>query len=315
MKPLDPRQTANYLDFNQLKQLHSLSEKRPDQSLKEVARQFEALFLQMVMKNMRSAKLGEGILDSQQSEFYQELLDHQVIMNLVKQRSVGMADIIVKQLQGNTPLDAPNDAIKPLPSMDKPGGMGQMNSPSGNQTIDPVIPPEKNIESNRENPTSISSPEDFFSQLWPLAEKTAAQWGLDTQALMAQAALETGFGRHIPQRDDGSSSFNVFGIKAGKSWQGPVVNRPTLEYQEGVLVSKRDGFRAYTDFAAAFNDYAHLIGATPRYRQALDNSRDPERYFTALQAAGYSSDPQYANKIMALLMGTHFQKQLSWLKE
>lgn len=305
MNPLDPRQTANTLDFSQLKQLHSLSEKQPEKSLKVVARQFEALFLQMVMKNMRSAKLGEGLLDSQQSEFYQELLDHQVIMNMVKQRSVGIADIIEKQLQGNTPANTPpNTSIEPIKPL-----------PSINQKIDPARLPEKIVEPDRENPTAISHPEDFFSQLWPLAEKTAAQWGLDKQALMAQVALETGFGQHIPQRDDGSSSFNVFGIKAGKNWQGPVVNRPTLEYQEGVLVSKRDGFRVYADFAAAFGDYAHLIGTSPRYRQALENSQDPARYFTALQTAGYSSDPQYANKILTLLKGSHFQKQLSWLKE
>ena len=139
--------------------------------------------------------------------------------------------------------------------------------------------------------------------LWPHASEAAARLGLPPEALLAQAALETGWGRHVIRRADGGSSHNLFGIKADGRWQGERASTQTLEYVDGVAVRVRDHFRAYASHADSFNDYVDFLQRNPRYRDALQRTGDAAAYFSALQAAGYATDPAYATKIQRILDG------------
>ncbi len=145
------------------------------------------------------------------------------------------------------------------------------------------------------------SPQAFARSLWPHARKAAGRLGVAPEALLAQAALETGWGKSLPRHPDGRSSHNVFGIKAGPSWRGERVAVPTLEHEDGVAVRKRAEFRSYASLEEGFADYVRLLTSGPRYREALEKSGDSAVFMQALQRAGYATDPSYADKIGAVL--------------
>ena len=136
--------------------------------------------------------------------------------------------------------------------------------------------------------------------MWPHAQKAAQEIGVDPHALLAQAALETGWGKSVPSNNAGDSSFNLFGIKASGQWSGATVNVPTLEFESGVAVRKVERFRSYDSAAQSFQDYAGLIRDNARYEKALGTGTDVAAFAAALQEGGYATDPQYANKIIAV---------------
>jgi flagellar protein FlgJ len=241
----------------------------PD-AIDAAAAHFEALFLGIVLDGMRSAKLGDGLGDSGEMEMFQQMFDRQVAQEIAGKRGLGLARMLAEQLRrmpGLAPVGAP---VAPDPA---PGG-----------GLRPAL-----------------SPADFVREAMPHAERAARTLGVAPQALIAQAALESGWGGKVPRRADGASSFNVFGIKAGKSWPGARVTARTLEFEGGVLREKQAEFRAYPDLASAFDDYARLIGNDPRYAGARAGAGDPSRYFAELQSAGYATDPAYAAKAVEVL--------------
>jgi flagellar protein FlgJ len=150
--------------------------------------------------------------------------------------------------------------------------------------------------------------------VWPHAERAAKRLAVAPQALLAQAALETGWGRHVMRSADGASSNNLFGIKAGGGWQGDSVARPTIEYENGVAERTLARFRAYPDVAATFDDYADLIGTHPRYRSVRGSGDDVAAFADALQQAGYATDPRYAEKINGVMHGETMRDAINGLK-
>ena len=150
-----------------------------------------------------------------------------------------------------------------------------------------------------------------MQQLWPHAEPVARRLGIEPAAIIAQSALETGWGQHIPGRPDGTSSRNLFGIKAGSTWAGERVAKTTLEFENGVATQQRQSFRAYDSFAQSFEDFAELVAGNERYREALDSAREPKRFFAALQKAGYATDPHYAQKVLSVLSGETMRAALA----
>lgn len=172
-----------------------------------------------------------------------------------------------------------------------------------------VQPPAENNACDPSAPLDCSSPEAFVASVWPHAERTAQQLGVPTKAIVAQAALETGWGRRLVGRDDNVQSFNLFGIKAGGSWKGDAVNAATHEYVNGVRVAQRDGFRAYGSAADSFDDYTKLLSGK-RYTQARGVD-DVHGFASALQQAGYATDPSYAGKITAIANGRTMQRALA----
>jgi flagellar protein FlgJ len=247
-------------------------------ALKEVARQFESLFTQMLLKSMREANKslsnGDSLFGSDQADFYQDMFDQQMAVHLSQGEGLGLADVLVRQLSGvgsgngardsGQNLDAPNSSVLPVSQAPRP---------------------------------VASSKADFIRQMLPHAQEAARELGVDPNALLAQAALETGWGKSVPCNGAGECSYNLFGIKAGGNWSGATVNVPTLEFEDGVAVRKVDRFRAYESPADSFKDYARLIRNNPRYENALNTGSDVTSFAAALQNGGYATDPAYAQKI------------------
>jgi flagellar protein FlgJ len=267
-----PTNISFFADFQGLASLKNDAKAQAPTALKEAARQFESLFTQMLLKSMREANKSFGedsLFGSDQGDMYQDMFDDQIAMQLSKGKGLGLADMLVRQLQGGLQGTEKSSASAP-------------SEPSAIR-----------------HPLSASK-EDFLRQLRPHAERAARELGVDPNALLAQAALETGWGRSVPCNAQGGCSFNLFGIKAGSQWSGATVNVPTLEFEAGIPVRKVERFRAYDSLADSFRDYAALIRDSSRYANARGAGDDVEAFATALQQGGYATDPHYAQKIAAV---------------
>lgn len=281
--------TAAITDFNQFSGLRAGAENNDPEVLREVAGQFEALFLQTILKNMRAGELADPLFgNSDQHEMMQGMLDQQLALEMSSGPGIGLADMLVRQLGGET-QQAPATA-----------------------EVFSLSAPSRQVAAVKES--TWSDPKEFVRDVWPHAERVAEKLNVAPEALLAQAALETGWGKHVMERANGVSSFNLFGIKAGKDWSGGSVARSTLEYTEGVAQRKVERFRAYPDIAATFDDYAALIEDNPRYEAVRDSGGNGDDFATALQDAGYATDPSYASKIGRILRGETMQSALEGLK-
>jgi flagellar protein FlgJ len=269
-----PNNISFFADFQGLAALKNDAKTQAPAALKEAARQFESLFTQMLLKSMREANKGFGedsLFGSDQGDMYQDMFDDQMALQLSKGKGLGLADMLIRQLTG---------------------GAGEASAPASSA-------PAASEPSAIRHPLSVSK-DDFLRTLRPHAERAARELGVDPNALLAQAALETGWGRSVPCNANGDCSFNLFGIKAGNQWSGATVNVPTLEFEDGVAVRKVERFRAYESPADSFRDYAALISRNSRYADARGTGENVEAFAAALQQGGYATDPNYAQKISAL---------------
>lgn len=282
------------------------------QALKAAARQFEAVFLQMMLKSMRAATPQEGMFDSEQTRFYQELLDSQLAQVMSAKGGTGLAAVIERQLSrpampspaeagegggGGLPLSPAVPAYPLSPAQKLKPLVAPAESPHPLPPSSATVPPPSTFSAQ---PAGDGSVEAFSNALWPHAQAASRQTGISPQFLMAQAALETGWGKYEPRLADGRQSFNLFGIKAGSNWSGPVAEATTTEYVNGSPVRRVERFRAYGSYAEAFDDYARLLTSLPRYAQVL-GARDPATFARGLQSAGYASDPAYADKLTRVI--------------
>jgi len=293
-------------DLQSLSALKGGLRKDDPQALKAAAQQFEALFLQTVLKSMRAATPQDGPLDSDQTRFYQELLDAQLAQLLAAKGGTGLAKMIEKQLSrsqttegdknaAGMPLEPPAKAYP----LERPRALllasQQENPPLRTLDAGPVRPPNAPEAQRAVSPAPISaSARDFVASVWPHAVAASRVTGIPAHYLVAHAALESGWGRFEPRFPDGRPSHNLFGIKAGSGWPGAVVEATTSEFVAGQAVRRTERFRAYASYADAFADYARLIAQ--RYAGVL-GSIDPRRFALGLQQAGYASDPDYAVKL------------------
>ncbi len=159
-----------------------------------------------------------------------------------------------------------------------------------------------------------SDPADFIRKLAPFAQEAAQKIGVSARAILAQAALETGWGKHLPQQTNGQSSFNLFGLKASSTWNGQRSNVSTLEFEGGVAVRRQASFRAYDSVAQSFSDYANLLSSSPRYAAALGHGEDIAAFAKALQSAGYATDPTYAQKLRSIADSPQMRDAIEFLK-
>ncbi|VAX10558.1 Flagellar protein FlgJ [peptidoglycan hydrolase] [hydrothermal vent metagenome] len=291
-----------YTDLSGLSRLRKQAQDDPEKTLKAVAQQFEALFMQMVLKSMRDASFGDPVFDSSQSEFYQDMFDKQLTLNMTQGRGMGMAEALERQMRGQIQMPVLDNALSATNDTEKT---------KSTEFIMPVLravslrsqkpQTDKDVTMNTGENISFSSPEVFVRQLLPLAREAADKLGVDAEVLLAQAALETGWGKHISQHADGSSSNNLFNIKASHDWEGGRVAIRTLEYRDGVAKHERAAFRAYDSFADSFNDYVDFLKSRPRYQSALEQAGDAESFIRELHGAGYATDPNYADKILNIM--------------
>lgn len=285
-----------------------------DRGLEAAAQEFEALFVELVLKSARSASLGDGLLDSAQGDLYRDMLDQQMASTLGAKGGLGIAELLVRAMgQGRTDAAAgsldpssaaalarvPRQPTPPLP-VPEPGNGRDGAAPAA--------------ASGAAAASDLGAPLAFAHELWEPAQRAAASLGVAPEVLLAQAALETGWGRSLPRHPDGSTSHNLFGIKAGSSWQGPRVIVDTLEIEDGLPRRVKAAFRAYDSYAECFQDYARLVAGSPRYAGALARAEEPLRYLQELQQAGYATDPDYATKIGRILQGDALGVALAALK-
>jgi flagellar protein FlgJ len=295
-----------YTDFQGLSELRARARDNGEQALREVAGQFEALFIQMMLKSMRDAGLGEGLLDGEHTRTYQAMFDKQISVDLGKRQGLGLAEMMVRQLSRS---DADGSAAGPAPSSPT---TQLLNGVAPAATVASAPTP---VAGGADREWRPDSPREFVSELWPHAERAAREVGTVPEALIAQAALETGWGKHVMKRSDGSSSFNLFGIKADSRWQGERVTSETVEFRDGLVRKERASFRAYASLAESFQDYVDFLRANPRYDAALMQSTDGPGFVRELARAGYATDPDYARKINQIMSDDGFRDSVSAIKE
>lgn len=273
-----------YTEFSGLHKLKLAAKNASPEALEEVANQFEAFFLKMMLKQMRDANLSEGIFDSDQSRMYQDMMDQQLSLDLADKRTVGIADSIIRQLKHTVKNSEASEGLNPLPKRE--------NFDRTMLKLSPDIKLRKN---------NFQTPKDFINAMRPYAEDAAGKLGVPVNILLAQSALETGWGNKVIQHNNGQSSHNLFGIKANEQWAGQRANVSSLEYIDGTAKREFSNFRVYESYQQSFEDYVDYIKTNDRYRAALQHAGDGEVYIKRLQDAGYATDPQYASKVINLI--------------
>src|SRR5690625_507884 len=288
-----------HLNSQGMESLRAMGREGDPEALREVARQFEAMFVQQMLKNMRSANEVFGkdnFLNSSETEFHQQMFALQLSLALTAGRGLGLADALyqhVLQAYGHH-LNAPQPTAQADAADVLQRGAPLHRDWAGSGSAGrPVVAGGK---------TSMAdSPQEFVTALHPYAQQAAAELNVNAGVLLAQAALETGWGRHVIHTGDGRSSHNLFNIKADQRWDGERVNVNTLEYRDGLPQQERADFRRYDSYAQSFSDYVAFLQNNPRYQHALEVGGDSVAYAEELQKAGYATDPEYATKIKSLL--------------
>ena len=305
--PLELSRNAN--DIKGLDELRRAAQSGDSKALDEAAKQFEAIFVQMMLKSMRKAQDvmadKDSPFNSEQVKFYRDMHDTQIASDLASNGSIGLADIIVRQL-GKT-----GEGYMPAGALRNDGNLSSINR----NTIVSTQKSQEEILGNQPIKTfqsiktaAFEDVESFIEQLYPAAQQAAEQLGIDPKALLAQAAIETGWGQFMIHNTSGQNSHNLFGIKADRRWQGDRAMVNTIEFEQGVAATKKAPFRVYDSFADSMQDYVGFIKENPRYEDVLKQSKSPEHYFSELQKAGYATDPNYANKVIAVFEGEFFKQ-------
>ena len=354
-----PIDSGAFTDLNRLNQFKVGGD--TEQNIRKVAQEFESLFMNEMLKAMRSANaaFGEGnFMNSNESKTYQDMHDQQLAVTLSKEgRGIGLADVLVRQM---SKIKQPSSRPNPFAQVEQPAvasaeskadkvassegfrddvallnrrrlavpgkladrllagivpsaaegktlagndwipaqandaakapalSLANSDALTGRRIAQPPLAPGK---------AAFSSPQEFVATMLPMAEAAAEKIGVDPRYLVAQAALETGWGKSIIRTRDGDSSHNLFGIKSHGSWEGESARVLTTEYKGGKAVKEAASFRAYDSYAQSFDDYVSFLQNNGRYEKALSSTENPERFVKELQQAGYATDPHYARKI------------------
>jgi len=290
-------QDAAY-DAHSLDKLKLAARNDSPQALKAVAKQMEGLFVQMMLKSMRQASFKDGLFNTQQSEMFTSLYDQQISQNIADKGRMGFADLMVKQLTGKSDAVAETTtATREVPLNISPARF--IGVPLRLQAAEP-----QSSQANNEREALPEVPDipggGFISRMMAPAMAVARLSGIPHQLIIAQAALESGWGKREILTEDGKPSHNLFGVKATAGWQGETTEITTTEYENGVAQKIKDKFKVYSSYAEALEDYTSLISRNPRYKNVV-KSETPEIAAKALQSAGYATDPAYAKKLINII--------------
>jgi flagellar protein FlgJ len=277
---IEAPKTSFYADPAGLTALKRGAAEQTPEAIRETARQFESLFTTMMLKSMRSATPGDSLFGSDQQDFYQDMFDQQLSVQLSKGKGLGLADVLVRQLmQGG--IGAGGGAADVAQAVQ---GTGASASATGETTL--TWPPR--------------TQEEFVQAVLPAAKAAAEKLGVDPEVVVAHAALETGWGRSVPMGTDGKPSFNLFGIKSGGHWTGNASFASTSEFAGGRMQTTVASFRAYDSPEHSIQDYAGFLQSSPRYAGALNTGSDVGAFARGLQQGGYATDPDYVSKLTAV---------------
>ncbi len=369
-------------NYNDLAGLNAITKQGAEDeagALKEVARQFESMFVGMMLKSMRDANAvfeEDNPLFSNESKFYREMFDEQLTLSLSKGKGMGLADTLYRQLKHQFDIKEEDKKSTNEMKIKKEFNLNHQPSPFSSLHLNPMAPKvETSLDEPERKVTSIASvipmplnnvpqmkakelneaiiqtaparvdkqvapiiskeqipleiktskaavikqsgfntPQDFISTLWPIAQKVAGDMNVEPKAIMAQAALETGWGKHIIHQANGQSSHNLFGIKADRRWNGEVAKVTTLEYRNGLANKEVAPFRVYDSYESSLKDYAHFIQGSERYQGAIKNGQSIKAYSEGLQKAGYATDPNYAKKIQRIAGGELLNRAITQVK-
>jgi flagellar protein FlgJ len=293
-------------DLGRLGTLRATARQDPQAAMQQVSREFEALFVQMMLKAAREATPEGGLFDSHAMRFYQEMFDSQVALTMAEQGQIGFSETLARQLSpGGVAGDAVATGELELPARrDFPvRAMPYVAMPEPAVEETPLVDitrwarPQSAFAVPMAGKTEVGpQQQQFLENVREHAQRAADRLGTSPEVLIAQAALETGWGRHVV----GGNSHNFFSIKADPSWEGRTVTQRTLEVFGGKPVRVSAAFRAYDDPGQAFDDYVDFIRGNPRYGRAIARAGDPRAYVQELQRAGYATDPRYAQKILQI---------------
>ncbi|MBG6077852.1 flagellar assembly peptidoglycan hydrolase FlgJ [Polaromonas sp. CG_9.11] len=304
------------LDVQGVDALRRTVRSSPQEGMKQASKQFEVMFMQMMLKSMRDATPSEGMFSSSQEKTYTSMLDQQLSQNL-SGRGLGLAEAMFTQLSRTMGNDSPELAPPSSGSGQlqgaRPPGMplvpNALNLPSMAPMATPALTraPDLSFYEKATAQATMSRSvlpqahvEQFVSRMLPAAQRASQASGVPAQLIMAQAALESGWGKREIRAEDGKTSFNVFGIKADKNWKGPVVEATTTEYVNGTAQKTQASFRAYGSYEESFVDYARFLTSNPRYANVLATP-DPAEAAHGLQRAGYATDPNYGGKLVRIM--------------
>jgi flagellar protein FlgJ len=315
MTDLAALNTANtWTDLSGFGALRHTAQTDAKSALPIVAKQFESIFTQMMLKSMREASPKDELTESSGGDQWRDMFDQQLSVSLTQHgKGIGIAEMLIRQLGGH-------DASA---SLDGSGGVGNPDaggfSGQGGKNDDWKDRLVALADATRKAGKSVAKwiPADigeFVRDLAPHAVEAAKRLGVSLRVVLAQAALETQYGKHMPQNRDGTTSYNLFGIKAGASWDGAKVSVPTLEYENGVAVRRQANFRAYDSPSHSFSDFADLIGNSARYAGAIGKGDDALGFGRALVQGGYATDPAYASKIAQIANSPAMRNALEALK-
>lgn len=291
-------------DANSLNQLKQAAKENSPEALKAVAKQFESIMMNMMMKSMREASAQDGVFDNEQSKMFTSMLDQQLSTNL-SAKGLGLADVLVRQLSKatQTVVDNAEQMLEKAPATAS-DLVDSLIKPHFSNTPDKktnAVQPTNNVDKPAKSSSITESISGFLKDMVQHAKAASRSTGMPSHLMLGQAALETGWGKKEIKAADGTPSFNLFGIKATGNWQGKVVEATTTEYINGVKQKRIEKFRAYDSYADSFKDFANMMKSNPRYQQVVANIGNVEQYAQAMQSAGYATDPAYAKKLASVI--------------
>jgi flagellar protein FlgJ len=310
-------ETRVYTEVQSLEKLRTMQNNDPAAAKHEVAEQFEAILMQMVLRSMRDANKALMSDDNlfgggQEMDMYQDIYDKQLTL-MLSHNSTGFASMIEKNLADREAGMHSSESNKPIISHTQAPPIKHTPVPSTATELTSATPnliTTKAIQTNKES-SHFESPENFIKKLWPLAKSAAAMIGANPGVLLAQAALETNWGKKIIQHQNAESTHNLFNIKAGTQWNKDAATATTLEQKDGVIRKEKAQFRSYSSFKESFDDYVSLLKDNDRYSQAVSKAQNPHEFIQALQHAGYATDENYTDKVMSIYTSHSFKDLIS----
>ncbi|MFM0628477.1 flagellar assembly peptidoglycan hydrolase FlgJ [Paraburkholderia xenovorans] len=306
------------LDVQGFAKLSAQAKASPQAGMKMAAQQFDAVFTQMMLKSMRDATPQDGPFDSHDSATFTSMMDQQLSQQM-SQKGIGVADAMLKQLMRNQGMQVGGGASGLAGMANSLGGgssggdegqtaaLNALAKAYGNAQANGQLAMGKGYSANSALTPPLkgdgSSPkvDAFVDKLAQPAQAASAATGIPARFIIGQAALESGWGKSEIKKADGSTSHNVFGIKASKDWTGKTVSTVTTEYVNGKPQRVVEKFRAYDSYQEAMTDYASLLKGNPRYAQVINSAHDVNGFANGMQRAGYATDPHYAKKLMSIM--------------
>ena len=301
LSPIPPSSSTASSAANTYTDLHGLAalKNAPNspEAIRAVSQQVEALFLHLMLKSMRDAGAAGGEPESNETSMYQDMFDKQVALTLSKHQDLGLGRLFERQLG---PKAGPSSPASP-----------PVSAPPAKRETASRAGADGQRQASDAGAGSAEHAAQFVAQVLPTIRRAAGVLGVNPLGLLAQAALETGWGQRMPRTADGSPSLNIFGIKADGEWNGARAVADTVEFSGGVATPRRTAFRAYGSIEESVSDFANLLSNSPRYREAISAGGDAQAYIRSIATSGYATDPDYGVKLNQILNGNTLRAALT----